>query len=307
MNDQKDNQQVVNHSAQPVNPYYVAPQENDMNFMDLWLIIVEQKKLIIFFTVIGTLVALTYALLATPIYRAEAILAPVSKDSSGQVNAITGQFSGLASLAGINLGGRSGDIEEAIATLKSRGFTNKLISDENIMPVLFENKWDKNNKQWVDTETPPTLWDAYNKFNKSIRKVSQDKKTGLITVSIEWKDPVLAAEWVSKLVARINRKLRQEAIMASEKSIKYLQAELQKTSVIEIKESIYSLIEAQTKTKMLANTQEEYAFRVIDSAVVPEEKIRPKRSLIVVSGFISGVILGIFIALLRRMINLNRE
>ena len=39
---------------------------------------------------------------------------------------------------------------------------------------------------------------------------------------------------------------------------------------------------------MLANTQEEYAFRVLDSPVVPEEKVRPKRMLIVISGFVIG-------------------
>lgn len=60
------------------------------------------------------------------------------------------------------------------------------------------------------------------------------------------------------------------------------------------------MIEAQTKTKMLANTQEEYAFRILDKAVVPEEKIRPKRTLIVVLGVMIGLIMGVFSAFLRQ-------
>jgi len=300
MTNQDNNQQQTQNPVPPPYPYYVPPQNDEINLIDLWKTLIEKKKIIIVITIITTLIALIYALLATPIYRAEALLAPVSKERGGRLSALAGQFGGLASLAGINIGAKGGDLEEALATLKSREFTNKFIEDENLMPVLFEKAWDKENKQWINAERPPTLWKAYNKFNL-IRVINQGKKSGLITLSINWKDPVLAAEWVGKLVERLNKKLREEAIMGSDKSIKYLEVELQKTSVIEVKESIYSLIEAQTKTRMLANTREEYAFRVIDRAVVPEQKIKPKRALIVVLGFLFGGIAGVFLALFSRI------
>ena len=301
MTNQNNNQQPQQNPVPPPYSYYAPPQEDEINLMDLWKVIAGQKKLLFVITTITTLIALTYALLATPIYRAEALLAPVSKEKGGQLSALAGQFGGLASLAGINLGGGGGGgIEEAIATLKSREFTNKFIEDESLLSVLFDGEWDKSNKKWSDVKKQPTLWRAYKKF-KSIRTVSQDNKTGLITLSIDWKDPVLAASWVGKLIKRLNDQLRQEAIMKSKKSILFLEAEIQKTSVIEIKEAIYSLIEAQTKTKMLANTQEEYAFRVLDEAVVPEEKVKPKRRLIVVLGFILGVMISILLVFIRQV------
>jgi len=295
MTNQEDNPQ----NSQSPFPYYAPSQEDEINLLDLWKVLAEQKKLIILTTVISMVLAIAYALLATPIYRAEILLSPVTKEKVGGLGALAGQFGGLASLAGIELGSRGGSVEEAIATLKSREFTNNFIKDEKLMPVLFENKWDKNNNQWINIAEPPTFWDAYKKFNL-MRAINQDKKTGLIKLTIDWSDPVLAAEWADKLVARVNSKLRQEAIRSSEKSIKYLEAELQKTSVIEVKESIYGLIEAQTKTKMLANTQEEYAFRVLDRAVVPEEKIKPRRVLIVLIGFFIGGMIGVFVAFIRR-------
>ena len=304
MNNQKDNQQTPQNHTQPY-PYYAPPQDNEINLLDLWKILAKQKKLIFILTAITTFAALTYALLATPIYRAEALLAPVAKEKGGQLSALAGQFGGLASLAGINLGGGGGDIEEAIATLKSKAFINEFIKNENLMPILFENVWDKNTKQWINIENPPTLWNAYKKF-KSILAIGQNNKTGLITLTIDWKDPVLASEWAGDLVERLNNKLRKEAIMASEKSIKYLEAELQKTSVIEIKESIYSLIEVQTKTKMLANTQDEYVFRVLDRAIVPEEKLKPKRTQIVIIGFFLGGVIGIIAVFFRQAISTKK-
>lgn len=299
MNNQNDNQQQPQDPKLPPYPYYAPLQEDEINLSDLWKILVEQKKLISIIILIATLFSLAYALLATPIYRAEALLAPVEKEKGGRLGALAGQFGGLASLAGIDLGGGGGGVELAKATLKSRDFTNKFIQDENIMPVLFEDQWDSSTKQWKNAKNQPSMWKAYKLFN-SIREISQDKKTGLVKLTIDWKDPVLAAEWIGKLVARVNNKLRQEAITESDRSIEYLEAELQKTSVIEIKESIYSLIEAQTKTRMLANTQEEYAFRVLDSAVIPEEKVKPKRALIIVLGAILGGMIGIFSAFIRR-------
>ncbi len=134
-----------------------------------------------------------------------------------------------------------------------------------------------------------------------------DKKTNLVTVAIEWEDPELAAKWANKLVKRINQERRQEAIQEAEKSIKYLEDQLQKTGVVEIQQSIYKLIEAQTKTKMIASTREEYAFRIIDSAVVPEEKIKPKRTLIVILGIILGGMAGVFTAFFHRFLQNQRE
>jgi len=50
---------------------------------------------------------------------------------------------------------------------------------------------------------------------------------------------------------------------------------------------------------MLANTQEKYAFLVLDVVVVPEEKSKPKRTLIVLLGFILGVMISILFVFIR--------
>lgn len=47
---------------------------------------------------------------------------------------------------------------------------------------------------------------------------------------------------------------------------------------------------------MLANVQEEYAFKVVDPAVVPQKPIKPQRTLIITLGFLLGLIAALFIA-----------
>ena len=296
----------------PVPAYYYPPEE-EIDFMELWQVLVENKQLIAKITGACTAIALAVALLTTPIYRAETLLAPVSEEQVSGLAALAGQFSGLSELAGINIGG-GGSTEESIATLKSRELTKAFIKEEGLMPILFENDWDAEKKAWKkrwwnfsDGKDGPTAWDAYKLFNEKIRSVKVDKKTTLVTVAIEWEDPELAAKWANKLVKRINQERRQEAIQEAEKSIAYLEQQLMKTGVVEIQQSIYKLIEAQTKTKMVANTREEYAFKVIDSAVVPEEKIKPKRKLIVIMGIILGGMAGVFTAFFRRFLENQRK
>ena len=47
---------------------------------------------------------------------------------------------------------------------------------------------------------------------------------------------------------------------------------------------------------MLANVTDEFAFKVLDPAVVPEKKDKPRRRMIVLIGGMLGLGLGIVVA-----------
>lgn len=305
------NANVPPQQTQPVPVYFASypPEEDEINLLDYWKVLVKNKKLIGIITGASTTLALLAAFLMTPIYRAETLLAPVQHEGKSGLSALAGQFGGLAELAGVNLGSGSNTVEETIATLRSRALADVFIKEQKIMPILFPDKWDAKKKKWKkkgwglsDEEDRPTAWAAFEIFDKGIRSVRVDRKTGLVTLAIEWKDPALTEKWANNLVKRVNAQRREEAIRDAEKSIAYLEKEITKTSSVEVQQSIYRLIEAQTKTIMVANTREEYAFKVIDPAVVPEEKAKPKRRLIVILGFITGLMIGVFSAFFRRFL-----
>jgi len=139
----------------------------------------------------------------------------------------------------------------------------------------------------------PHYRDGYRALS-GILKSTTDKKTSLVTVSVEWKDPKLAAKWANKLVQRLNSYLRQRAITLSEQNLRYLEDALTKTQIDEQRKALYELISSQQQKAMLANTQKQFAFKVLDPAVAPDRKSKPKRSLIVVlSTFVAGFLLVI--------------
>jgi len=294
-------------------PVYCLPaqlpvEDDEINLLDYWRILTRYKWLIILLTIMSGAGTIALAFSLTPIYRAEVTLAPAAEDKSA-ASALAGQFGGLASLAGVNLGGSGGKTEEAIATLNSRLFTDTFIKEKKLMPILFDDIWDENNKSWkVESDKDkPTAWQAYKLFNADIRSISEDKKSGMLALSIEWKDPKIATQWANELVERINSHQKAAAIKESQQSIEYLKNELQETSVVEMRQAIFRLIEAQTKNIMLASVRDEFVFKIIDPAVVPEENIKPKKKLMAILGTIVGFMLGVFLAFLLAFIKKQKE
>jgi uncharacterized protein involved in exopolysaccharide biosynthesis len=130
--------------------------------------------------------------------------------------------------------------------------------------------------------------------------VRQDESTGLITVTIRWRDPLAVAEWANGLVALANERIRARAIDEATASLEYLDRELAKANVMEIQQSIYRAIEAQLNTKMLASVRTDYAFRIVSAATRPDvdNYVSPKEALMLVLGLLLGGIVGAVIILL---------
>lgn len=285
--------------------------DNEIDFRQIWETIVAFKKTIGLVTVLCVSLATALAFIVPPKYQATVLIAP-AEDSrgAGGVGALTGQFGGLAEVAGINLQSGNSSKEAAIAYMKSRVFIENFIKEKDLLPVLFAKRWNASTRKWnVDAEKDiPTLWDAYQLFSKKILLVTPDKKSGLITVSVEWKDREMAVDWANEVVKKANEHLRQRAIAEAELSIGYLEKELQKTSVVEVQQAVFKVMESQIKNKMMANVQEQFAFKVIDPAAMMNEDayVQPKRLQIIAIGVLGGLMCGILIAFLRKTMS-NRD
>lgn len=279
--------------------------EDEIDLRDIWLVLVKYKRMILLATFGAAIVAAGVSLRMPNIYRAEVLLAPVKGDDAkgGGMAAALGGLGGFASLAGISLGG-GGSTEENLAVLKSREFLWKFAQEKKLMPILFEDNWDNVQKRWKETDPKkqPGQLDVVRLMNGGVLEVRADKKTSLVTVSIDWKDPELAAAWADQLVTQLNQYLRSEAIERSENNLKYLNEELARTQIEEMRKALFDLIGQEQKKSMLAHAQREFAFRVLDPAVVPDQKIKPKRSIIVL---LAAMLAG-FIAVLVAFI-LNRR
>ena len=267
--------------------------EDEIDLLELIRTLLQAWKTIVGITMVCVGLAVAYALHAPEVFEAEILLAPASEEKSGASSALS-QFGGLAAMAGISIPSDS-NVEQVVATLQSRKFLRQYIDGKKLLPVLFDEIWDAENQSWLvqTQEDEPTEQKAVESF-KSILSVDEDKKSGLITLSISWKDPEVAAQWANDLVKQLNEQLREQAIADSRKRVGYLEQELAKTTLQDMRAVLYNLLESEKQKAMLANVNEDFALEVIDPAVAPETREKPKRKLIVALGGVCGGFLGIF-------------
>jgi uncharacterized protein involved in exopolysaccharide biosynthesis len=235
-------------------------------------------------------------------YDAAVVISAVTTTSEKSFSGAGGALGGLSSiaaLAGMSLGGDSKKAE-SIATLQSQALTARYIQDNNLLPILYPDKWDAKTGKWTDTnpKTMPTLWKAI-QFFKHVRTVSTDTKTGLVTLTIRWDDPVLAAKWANGLVKMANDYEREAAMVEADRNKAYLTQQAAETDNVGIKQATYNLLQAEISKGMIARGTDQYAFKVIDPAIVAEKAAFPQKTIWVLAAFFGSSILAVFYAFCR--------
>lgn len=256
-----------------------------MDIGALLRILWRNKLIVVAGAVVFGLLAVYLALKATPIFRGEATITEVQESELGGASSLAGQFGGLASLAGLNIGG-SGQSRQWQAVLGSRRLVEEFVKRNDVLALMSPGPG-----------TAQSLWLGVQQFRKDALIITEDKLKGVTTVSIDWTDPVTAARWANGFVALANELIRARAISDATRNIEYLNKQIATTNVLEVQRVMYNLIESQTKTLMLANGRAEYAFMMVDPAVPPEKRISPKRTLMVLSGLVIGGLIGTAVAL----------
>ena len=261
----------------------------------------HRKWSVLSLTAVLTIAAAIAAWVLPQTYRASIMISPVtntpgSNGSGNGVGSMVSQFSNLASLAGLPMGPDTHRYE-AVALLQSETITEDYIRNNNLLPVLYSRRWYSTGR-WnpTDPNDIPTIWKATQRFKRHIANVTTDTKTGLVTLTITWYDAHLAAQWANDLVKMTNDYVRGKAIVESDRNVAYLNGEAAKTDVVGVKQAIYSLLQTEISKGMLARGSDEYALKVIDHAVAPEEPYMPQPLMWTLVGFGSGLLMSVISA-----------
>ena len=291
--------------------------ENDeINLYELFKTFWDSKWLISSITIASCIFIVLYSLSIPNIYRSSALVMPAQSQGSSMSGSLSG-LGGLASMAGISIpSGNSNNKEEAIAVLTSHQFLEDfIINNDILLPLMASKGWDakKNelilnskiydikNKKWAGkTNTPPSIQEAVRSF-RQIYIVSENKKNGFVTISIDFYSPYVSKEWIDLIIENINETMRVQAVSMATSSLNYLNEQISKTNISEIKIVLSELAKSETQKIMLSKSSPEYVFKTIDKAFAPEIKISPRRSVICIIGALVGFSLSLLISILLRL------
>lgn len=239
------------------------------------------------FATVGGLLSLFISFAVAPVYVAQAVLLPASSNSgASSLFQLSSAFGELASMAGAS--GNTSDDTEALETLQSRALSEQFINEHGLVDTLVTPSMIRRMFGGMNSFTPSKKLNlAITRFRESIVNVAEDKRTGVVRLSVFWTDPKRAAEWANGLVGLVNQELQSKAIDESKRRLDFLNGEAERTSVVGVKEAVYRVIEQEIKAMMLARARGEFAFRVIDKAAPPEDDdfVRPNRVAFIVVGF----------------------
>lgn len=283
--------------------------DDEIDFREIWNFLWRGKWLIVGITFLFAVAGAFYSLSLSNMYKSEGIYTIAQKKGGGSLG---GQLSGLASLAGVNLGGdESNDIDQAVTLIASWPFLEKLINEHDLKPLIMGVKswdresgeliWDKEvydpaGKKWLREQrkekgVEPSSFEVYARFNEMLY-VSFDRKTAMLHVAVEHYSPHVARDWVVLLVEQINEAFRARDVMEAKKNISYLDKKIAETSVAGMHTVIYGMIEAQMKTLMLAEVDKEYLIKSVVEPKVPELRSSPNRRIIIALSAVGGALLS---------------
>ena len=293
--------------------------DDEIDLRELFYVLLEGKWIIVSLTAFISIIGVTYSLLLPNIYESKAMLVPVN--SSSGISGALRSYSGLAGLAGINLpsGGDEGNSAKAIQKISSLSFfENNILTNIHLPDLMAVKSWnpktnilnfdesiyDTSSNTWVrDISYPqqqiPSPQESFEVFKTKHLSLSEDKKSGFITLSIKHQSPFVAKQWVELVVNEVNTFYRQKDKLESERAVSYLNQQILMTGLSEIKEVLAQLLQEETKKLTLVEANQYYVFDYIDPPAVMEKKSEPTRALICILSALLGGILSVLLVLIR--------
>lgn len=301
--------------------------KDEIDLLEVFLKIWAYKRFIIIFTVLVAIGSIVYSLVAEPQYEASIKL--YKKTSEGQSSRIQGLAAQFGMGGAVPGGSSQFNIKDL---LQSRRINKKIIykdwdTKKFDQPVNLIEYWE------IEGETKEEKFlEALESIKENIN-VSKDEETQLITITIMMPEAQLAADignYVTKLIEEyvqneqktttkqnlqyIEKRLetvKKELTQAEEELKRFresnrviqsspeLQMELGRLQrQVTIKQEVYLQLQKEREMAEIELVKETPVINVLDEAMKPEERAKPKRKLIVIVGTFAGFFLSLLIVVL---------
>lgn len=314
----------------------------ELTLIDIIQLLWFKKYIIIITTIVFTLLGVIYATFAKKVFTTNTIFVTKTANSSNT------NLTSLASLAGISIGGSSGNVDPS-------DFLDQVIQDKYFLSKLMDKRWFFNGDSLLLEDIfeikPDTTSDDWRyKFEKSkldyIRKnnilnVIKDKKTGILTLTVNMLSPQLSYDVSNYVLERLSDYIRnaiqsqaKEKRTFIEERIQEVKTELQKsenslatfkernilsnspkvaleemrlTRAVTLNQEIYIQFQKQFELARLEELNDQTLLQIIKNPEIPIKKSKPKRSQIAILSFVLGIVTGIGLIILFQLLNVIRS
>jgi uncharacterized protein involved in exopolysaccharide biosynthesis len=284
-------------------------QEDEIDLKELFATIYAGRYFIVVFVFISTLLTLVYVLSKPNVYTVQTVLIPIERKSGASL----GGLGALASMAGVSVGGGEvGPTEAFNALLHDYGSMKWWIEKESLYDVI-EQRGSKDyifafgsrflydlfhseSKDKEDKDKETKIFDTFKSLTNMI-SINEDKKSGMITLSVKNSDRILAKNILESLLKEASAYLIQNDLENNKQQLHYYRESLKKVQDLQIRASMASQISALIQNSIMLKSSPYYKVKMLTKPSIPnvKGKTAPKRGLILVVSVITSTILAIFI------------
>jgi len=180
-----------------------------INLADHWAIIWRRKMMIIALCLVSVLATMLVSLMLPKYYKSQAMILAIAPESGGLGAALSA--SPLSGVLTGSLGGLTTPADRLLVFLKSRTIAEMVIKRFDLVRVFNERKWDPVKAEWKDPKKPPLLEEAVKYLGKNITSFKKSRD-GSIAITVEWKDPKLAADIANYYIAALAEIMKNKAV-----------------------------------------------------------------------------------------------
>jgi uncharacterized protein involved in exopolysaccharide biosynthesis len=184
--------------------------EDEISLLDLAIALGEEKKTLFAIPAITATLAIVVSLLMTPIFTAKTVMMPPQQQQSGAASALA-SLGALAGLAGAAAGVKSPD-EMYISFMQSESLQRAVIEKLGLK----------------ERYNAKTMMDTRNAL-KGVVKIASDKKSGLITIEADDKEPEFAAKLANTHVEELRNLMGKLAVTDAQQRRVFFEQQIAKT------------------------------------------------------------------------------
>jgi uncharacterized protein involved in exopolysaccharide biosynthesis len=191
----------------------------EINLMTYWSVLRRRKWFLTAACVLSLIAALIISMILPAYYESETVILPVSSESGGlgaafSASPLVGAFVGAT--------GIQTPADRVLVLLKSRTIAEDVIRRFDLLRLFNERKWDPAKRAWKDPDAPPLMQDAVSRLTRKVVEFNKSKE-GAISITVEWKDPKLAADvanyYVSALTGLMNEKSINTTVQTIDRAV----------------------------------------------------------------------------------------
>ena len=295
-------------------------KKSSTNVVEIVSTLWNSRKLFVYIVGIASALSVIVSFLLPEYFRSTAILLPETEKS--KLSALGG-LSDLASLAGVNTG------EASLVKL----YPTIIKSESVLKSVIYTQYYSKKFKDsvnliqfWdVDAKTPELVYESTLGLLREQLDVSMDNKTGVVTISLETKEPQLSADIVNKVTSELDKYIRTKRTTNASEQRKWIEARLSEVKAdleksentlkefreknrrvndspqllleqerlireVQINATLYAELKKQYEIVKIEEIKNIPIINIMDAGRAAARKERPKRSTIVVAAFFLSLV-----------------